>query len=132
MTINIPPEHEAWLFGECPPGYVRLWSIGRWKPRAEEGDALLFRVGKHIVAEAEIYAIAPPGECNTVSYDGSRDLRGYKIFWDPQHFRDLRCDPVRLSLAKKREARCRAKRRIKRERAEIAEMIRPARLIAES
>jgi hypothetical protein len=126
MNINIPPDSRDWLFSAPPTNNYtgRLWSLGRFRPKCDEGDALYFRFDGKIVARAKVHYIASPGRFNGVCHNGKRELKGWKVCWLNSSFEDLRNKPAEVALREKHIKRARLRRRIEAERAEMASVIR--------
>lgn len=96
MNINVP-EHACDHFWEEPPeGSWEFWAF-RFPPPCKVGDKLVFRFDGIPVAEAVCAKIEQPGEskCDATG----RFERGYKVFWTPESFVELRgdrlCDVLR-------------------------------------
>lgn len=87
MNINIPANAYGHFWEEPPPGSWEFWSF-RFKPPCKEGEELIFRFDKHPVAKAIVARIEKPGQS---ACEGTGRFRsGWKVFWDPGTFVDLR------------------------------------------
>jgi hypothetical protein len=87
MNINVPISACDHFWQEPPPGHREFWSL-RFKPRCQIGDPIRFFVDGKLVAEAVVSEIEPPGRSQCEST--GRFARGWKVFWEPQSFVDLR------------------------------------------
>lgn len=87
MTIDVPEFARGHFWEEPPPDSEEFWSF-RDRPSIEPGETLLFRFGHEQVASAVCSRIEPPGESECES--SGRFRNGWKVFWDPASFRDLR------------------------------------------
>jgi len=87
MNINVPEWAREHFWEEPPAGSIEFWAF-RWKPPCAVGDPLTFRFDKRIVATAVVSAIERPGQskCEATGRFGG----GWKVFWAPETFRDLR------------------------------------------
>lgn len=93
ININIPADSHQWLFADPNdrrPTAGRLWSLGRFPPKCKAGDDILFRFNGHAVAAAKVHEVYKPGLFDTISHNGARHLRGYKVTWLNRTFIDLR------------------------------------------
>ena len=90
MNINVPPFAMDHFWEEPPPGSWEFWSF-RFPPPCKVGDVLNFRMHGTIVATAKCAKIEPPGmsKCDATG----RFERGYKVYWEPESFVDLRKEP---------------------------------------
>jgi hypothetical protein len=121
MNINIPPDSREWLFAPRDRFQACLWSLGRFRPKCEVGNWLLFRFDGKIVARAKVYLILRPGEHNCVAHHGLRELKGWKVVWKQTTFQDLRNQPRRIDRI---EQRLRRKRRAAAKAAKVAAGVR--------
>jgi hypothetical protein len=88
MNINVKPEFRNHFFQEPPEGTtMEFWSFGRWKPRCETGDELVFRFDKVPVAKAVVAKVEPPGKssCGTTG----RFQNSWKVWWHMDDFEVL-------------------------------------------
>ena len=89
MNINIPEAARDHFWKDPPEGSWEFWSF-RFQPPCEVGDKLIFRygIGGKPVAQATVAKIEGPGEssCETTG----RFRMGWKVFWHPESFVDLR------------------------------------------
>jgi hypothetical protein len=89
MNINIPPDSQAWLFGDHGDADGAKWSF-RYPPACEVGDTIVFRFDGKAVARAKVYAILPPGTLDGPAHHGKRYLSGHKVVWFWSSFEDMR------------------------------------------
>lgn len=90
MNINIPESAIAHFWEEPPAGSWEFWSF-RFPPPCKVGDPLLFRFHGTAIARAIVAKIEKPGESQC---DGTGRFRsGWKVFWTPESFVDLRQEP---------------------------------------
>jgi hypothetical protein len=88
MNVNVPDWSRDHFWEEPPPDSWEFWSFGRWKPKCAVGDKLVFRFDGKPVAEAVVAKIEAPGQSQC---DGTgRFKNGWKIYWTPESFVDLR------------------------------------------
>jgi len=87
MNINVPESAREHFWEEPPPDNWEFWSF-RFKPPCEVGDEIIFRFDKEPVAKAVVAKIEPPGKSACEST--GRFSRGWKVFWTPETFIDLR------------------------------------------
>lgn len=87
MNINVPLTVRDHFWEEPPPDAWEFWSF-RWPPPCKVGDELLFRFDKTIVARAVVARIEKPGQ--SVCEGTGRFRNGWKVFWTPESFQDLR------------------------------------------
>lgn len=88
MNINVQPEARDHFWEQEPVGTTHeFWSF-RFKPPCKQGDDLFFRFNGIAVAKAICDYIEPPGQsvCSTTG----KFLRGWKVFWKCETFKDLR------------------------------------------
>ena len=87
MNINIPPFAREHFWKEPPPDSIEFWSF-RFKPPCNVGDKLVFRFDGVPVARAIVHEIQAPGlsACESTG----KFSRGWKVFWLPESFVDLR------------------------------------------
>lgn len=87
MNINVPDFAMDHFWEEPPAGSWEFWSF-RFPPPCKVGDVLNFRMHGMIVASAVCARIEKPGESKC---EGTgRFERGWKVFWTPESFVDLR------------------------------------------
>jgi hypothetical protein len=86
MNINVPAQARSHFWDEPPPGSWEFWSF-RFPPPCKVGDRLVFKFDGVPVAEAVCAKIEPPGQssCDATG----RFASGYKVFWNPESFREL-------------------------------------------
>jgi hypothetical protein len=87
VNINVPAFARDHFWEEPPPGHHEFWSF-RFPPPCKEGDPLTFKFDGKPVACAVVSHIERPGasEC-----EGTGRFRsGWKVFWSPESFIDLR------------------------------------------
>lgn len=87
MNINVPTFAQDHFWEEPPEGSWEFWSF-RFPPPCKVGDVLNFRMSGQIVARAVCAKIEKPGESSCAST--ARFFSGYKVFWTPDSFEDLR------------------------------------------
>lgn len=89
MNINVPEWARDHFWEEPPPDSEEFWSF-RFPPPCKEGDVLHFRFDKRLVATAIADRIERPGQsvCDATGRFG----RGWKVFWRPDTFVDLRSE----------------------------------------
>jgi hypothetical protein len=87
MTIDVPVFARGHFWEEPPPDSEEFWAY-RDRPACEPGEPLLFRFDGQIVASAVCSRIEEPGasECEGTG----RFKNGWKVFWAPESFQDLR------------------------------------------
>ena len=87
MNVNIPAVARDHFWEEPPPDTIEFWSF-RFPPPCKVGDVLHFRFDKRLVATAIVDRIERPGQsvCEATGKYG----RGWKVFWTPESFCDLR------------------------------------------
>ena len=97
MIINVSKQAQEHFWDEPPADYQEFWAF-RFKPMCCIGDKIYFvfdemktNMGKRLavaVAEAIVSRIESPRKsmCDTGKF-----LSGWKVFWLPKSFRDLRC-----------------------------------------
>jgi hypothetical protein len=87
MNINVPEWARSHFWEEPPPDSEEFWSF-RFPPPCEVGDVLHFRFDKKLLATAIVDRIERPGQskCELTGRFG----RGWKVFWKPGTFVDLR------------------------------------------
>jgi len=88
MNINVPESARDHFWQEPPPGHREFWSFSRFKPPCAVGDVLIFRFDGEAVARAICSEIEPPGQSKCAST--GRFERGWKVYWEPETFEDLR------------------------------------------
>ncbi len=94
MNINVPQWARAEFWDDVPEGSWEFWSF-RFPPPCKVGDPLLFRFDGVAVARAVVARIEKPGqsECEGTGRFGN----GWKVFWKPETFCDLRgCNATSL------------------------------------
>ena len=90
MNINVPHFAIDHFWEEPPEGSWEFWSF-RFPPPCKVGDPLNFRFCGTIIAKAVVAKIEKPGQSKC---DGTgRFERGWKVFWTPESFVDLRAGP---------------------------------------
>lgn len=87
MNINVPEWARGHFWEEPPDGSEEFWAF-QFKPPCAPGDPLCFRFDKRAVATAVVDRIERPGQ--SVCDATGRFARGWKVFWRPETFRDLR------------------------------------------
>lgn len=87
MNINVPDQALDHFWEEPPAGSMEFWSF-RFKPPCQVGDKVIFKHNKQPIAEAVVALIEPPGQSACEST--GRFRRGWKVFWHPESFKDLR------------------------------------------
>lgn len=89
MNINVPEFARDHFWEEPPDGSWEFWSF-RFPPPCKVGDKLIFKFDGIPMAEAVCARIEKPGEsqCDATG----RFERGYKVFWTPESFKELRGD----------------------------------------
>jgi len=87
MKINVPEAARDHFWEEPPPDTIEFWSF-RFPPPCKVGDPLLFCFDKQVVATAVVDHFERPGQskCEATGRFGG----GWKVFWMPESFRDLR------------------------------------------
>lgn len=102
MNINVPASARDHFWEEPPPGSIEFWSF-RFKPPCRVGERLAFRFDGRVVARAVVSRIESPGEskCDRTGRFGS----GWKVFWAPDSFVDLRRSEPELPLRSVPDAR---------------------------
>ena len=105
MNINVPVAARDHFWEEPPPGSIEFWSF-RFKPPCSVGERLEFRFDGRLVAKAIASRIESPGEarCERTGRFGS----GWKVYWDPASFVDLRRSEPELPLRSVADARFKA------------------------
>lgn len=90
MNINVPVQAIEHFWEEPPEGSWEFWSF-RFPPPCKVGDILTFRYAGTRIATATCARIEKPGQSKC---DGTgRFERGFKVFWTPESFVDLRKEP---------------------------------------
>lgn len=91
MNINVPAWARGEFWDEPPEGAWEFWSF-RFPPPCKVGDPITFRFDGVTVATAVVAAIEKPGQsrCEHSGRFGS----GWKVFWNPADFKDLRRTPT--------------------------------------
>lgn len=87
MNVNVPPQARDHFWEEPPAGSMEFWSF-RFRPPCAVGDELLFRFDGIPVARARVHRIEAPGQ--SACEGTGRFARGWKVFWTPESFEDLR------------------------------------------
>lgn len=87
MNINIPDEAMDHFWEEPPAGSMEFWSF-RFPPPCKVGDELIFRHKKEAIAKGVVWRIERPGQSSCEKTGKFR--RGWKVFWRPESFEDLR------------------------------------------
>jgi len=90
MNINVPDWAMEHFWEESPDGAWEFWSF-RFPPPCKVGDELVFRQNKKPIARATVAMIEKPGQSScerTGKFKG-----GWKVFWSPDSFQDLRPKP---------------------------------------
>lgn len=87
MNINVPEFARSHFWHEPPAGSHEFWSF-RFPPPCKVGDPLVFRFDGRPVARAVVHRIERPGqsECEATG----RYRSGWKVYWLPETFVDLR------------------------------------------
>ena len=87
MNVNVNEHARPHFWEEPPQGSTEFWSF-RFPPPCKVGDELIFRFDKKPVAKAVVAKIEKPGEsaCEATG----RFRSGWKVFWEPHTFVDLR------------------------------------------
>lgn len=101
MNVNVPAWARREFWDEPPVGSWEFWSFG-FKPPCRVGDPLFFKFDGVVVARSVVAAIEEPG--NSECEHSGRFRSGWKVFWDPSDFVDLRGTPT-LWMAAKGEGR---------------------------
>jgi hypothetical protein len=91
VNINVPEWARDHFWEEPPPHSEEFWSFGRHKPPCAPGDPLTFRFDGWVVASAVVSRIEPPHV--SVCEGTGRFGGGWKVFWHPHSFKDLRPEP---------------------------------------
>jgi hypothetical protein len=91
MNINVPYHALDHFWEEPPAGSMEFWSF-QFRPPCQVGDKIIFRNNGQSIAEALVAFIEPPGRsaCETTG----RFRRGWKVFWHPDSFKDLRSEKL--------------------------------------
>jgi hypothetical protein len=91
MNINVGAEARGHFWEEPPAGAVEFWSF-RFSPPCKVGELLIFRFDGIAVATAIVDRIERPGHgaCDSTG----RFENGWKVFWRPETFNDLRSLPA--------------------------------------
>lgn len=87
MNINVPDFAIGHFWDEPPEGSWEFWSF-RFPPPCKVGDPLVFKHHGTIIAKAVCAAIEKPGE--SACEGTGRFKQGYKVFWSPEDFVDMR------------------------------------------
>jgi len=98
MNINVPDHAMSHFWKEPPPGSWEFWSF-RFPPKCKEGDEIVFRRNKLAIAKAVVAKIERPGQSSCERTGKFKS--GWKVFWTPESFVDLRND-----LFAKGESKC--------------------------
>jgi hypothetical protein len=87
MNINIPDFARDHFWEEPPAGHEEFWSF-RFPPPCKAGDPLAFKFDGVIVATATVSRVEQPGltKCAGTGRFGG----GFKVYWSPESFRDVR------------------------------------------
>lgn len=90
MNINVPDQAIEHFWEEPPPGSWEFWSF-RFPPPCKVGDPMTFRFHGAVIARATVAKIEKPGvsECDSTG----RFRGGWKVFWSPDSFVDVRPEP---------------------------------------
>ena len=87
LHIKVPQSAQDHFWEEPPADSWEFWSF-RSQPQCQIGDGLCFWMGGKAVATAVVAKIEKPGQssCQTTG----RFKGGWKVFWRPDSFIDLR------------------------------------------
>lgn len=90
MNVNVPQWARGHFWEEPPKGSWEFWSF-RFKPPCNIGDELIFKFDGVPVAKATVARVERPGQSSCEAT--GRFLNGWKVFWKPETFIDLRNGP---------------------------------------
>lgn len=94
MNINVPESARDHFWEEPPAGAMEFWSF-RFPPPCKVGDTLVLRFDGVPVARAVVHSIERPGQSQC---EGTGRFRGgWKVFWLPDSFEDLRRYDARVA-----------------------------------
>ena len=87
MNINVPEFAISHFWEEPPAGSWEFWAF-RFPAPCKVGDVLNFRYRGTVIARAVCALVEAPGKskCEGTGRFGG----GYKVFWTPESFEDLR------------------------------------------
>jgi hypothetical protein len=102
MNVNVPPSARDHFWEEPPPGSIEFWSF-RFPPPCKVGDPLVFRFDGVPVARAIVHRIEKPGLSRCERSGGFES--GWKVYWLPDSFVDLRRSEPELPLRSVPDAR---------------------------
>lgn len=87
MNINVPAWARDHFWEEPPPGHHEFWSF-RFPPPCQAGDPLNFKFDGVTVATAIVSFVEQPGQSKCAG--SGRFENGYKVYWTPASFKDVR------------------------------------------